>query len=94
MVAIALGSINTESGRPSASDSAALIEEVKSAGGPVIFTENIENSGVTNQVALEAGVKVGAPLSIDALGAPGTVGDTYLKMMRQNTQAIVSGLQP
>jgi ABC-type Zn uptake system ZnuABC Zn-binding protein ZnuA len=93
VVGTAFGSISTEGGGPSASDMAALIEEVKSAGVPTIFTENIENSDVINQVALEAGVKVGEPLYTDALGAPGTEGETYLKMMRHNLQAIVAGLQ-
>ena len=92
VVGNALGSISTEGGGPSAAELATLIEEVKTAGVPTIFTENVENSDVISQVAREAGVTVGAPLYTDALGTPGSEGDTYLKMMAHNAAAIVSGL--
>jgi ABC-type Zn uptake system ZnuABC Zn-binding protein ZnuA len=44
------------------------------------------------QIAREAGVKIGPPLYSDALGQPGTEGESYLKMMRYNVQAIVKAL--
>jgi len=37
-------------------------------------------------------VAIGPPLYTDALGEPGTEGDTYIKMMTFNTNAIVSAL--
>jgi ABC-type Zn uptake system ZnuABC Zn-binding protein ZnuA len=72
---------------------AQLIDEIKSAGVHTIFTENVENSKVISQVAAEAGVALGQPLYTDALGQPGTEGETYLKMMHHNVDAIVSGLK-
>jgi zinc/manganese transport system substrate-binding protein len=92
LVGNALGS-STEGSEPSAAEIVALIEEVKGAGVPTIFTENVENSKVIEQVAQEAGVVVGQPLYTDALGQPGTDGDSYLKMMRHNVEAIVAGLK-
>jgi len=89
----ALGSVSTEASEPSAAEIAKLTDEIKSAGVPAIFTENIENSAVINQVAQEAGVKVAPPLYTDALGQPGTAGDTYLKMMRYNIDTIVAALK-
>jgi zinc/manganese transport system substrate-binding protein len=89
----ALGSISTEAGEPSAAQLAQLIEEIKAAGVPAIFTENIENNSIINQVAQEAGVVVAPPLYTDALGLPGTDGETYLKMMRYNAETIVASLK-
>jgi zinc/manganese transport system substrate-binding protein len=89
----ALGSISTEAGEPSAAQLAQLIEEIKAAGVPAIFTENIENNSIINQVAQEAGVVVAPPLYTDALGMPGTDGETYLKMMRYNAETIVAALK-
>jgi ABC-type Zn uptake system ZnuABC Zn-binding protein ZnuA len=88
-----LGSVSTEASAPSAAEIARLTDEIKSAQVPAIFTENIENSAVINQVAQEAGVKVGPPLYTDALGKPGTTGETYLKMMRYNMDTIVAALK-
>lgn len=92
IVGTALGSISTEAGEASAADLARLVEEVKSAGVPVIFTENVENSKIIEQVASEAGVVVGPPLYTDALGQPDTEGDSYLNMMRYNAATIVTAL--
>jgi zinc/manganese transport system substrate-binding protein len=88
-----LGSISTEASEPSAAEIAKLTDEIKSAGVPAVFTENIENSAVVSQVAQEAGVKVAPPLYTDALGRPGTAGETYLKMMRYNIDTIVAALK-
>ena len=88
-----LGSISTEASEPSAAEIVKLTEEIKSARVPAIFTENIENDAVINQVAQEAGVKVAPPLYTDALGQPGTPGDSYLKMMRYNIDTIVAALK-
>lgn len=92
IVGNAISSVSTESGDPSAAQVAALVDEITSAGVPAIFTENVENSKVIEQIAREAGVTVGQPLYTDALGVPGADGDTYLKMMRHNIDAIVNGL--
>lgn len=89
----AISSVSTEAGDPSAEQIARLVDEVKSANVPAIFTENIENSKIIEQVARESGVVIGQPLYTDALGQPGSEGDTYLKMMRHNIDAIVSGLK-
>ena len=88
-----LGSVSTEASEPSAADIARLIDEIKSAQVPAIFTENIENAAVINQVAQEAEVTVAPPLYTDALGKPGTAGDSYLKMMRYNVDTIVAALK-
>ena len=93
VIGSALGT-STELADPSAGAIASLIEEIRAAGVPVIFAENVSGSRLIEQIAAEAGVKLGPALYTDALGAPGSEGDTYLKMMRFNVQTIVKALSP
>ena len=44
------------------------------------------------QIADSAGVELAPPLYTDALGEPGSPGETYLGMMRYNTETIVGAL--
>jgi ABC-type Zn uptake system ZnuABC Zn-binding protein ZnuA len=84
---------STEGASPSAQEIAALIEKVKAAGVPAVFTENVSSSVLLKQVADEAGVKVIVSLYTDALGEPGSQGDTYLNMERFNVATIVDALK-
>jgi len=88
----ALESVTTEASDPSARQIADVVEQIKASGVPVIFLENIQNPQLINQIAAEANVKVGPPLYSDALGQPGTAGDSYIKMIRYNVQTIVKAL--
>lgn len=88
-----LGSLSTEAGEPSAADLARLSDEIRGAQVPAIFTENIENSKVIEQIAQEAGARVAPPLYTDALGPAGSAGETYLEMMRYNVDTIVAALK-
>ncbi|GAB4545736.1 MAG: metal ABC transporter substrate-binding protein [Anaerolineae bacterium] len=88
----ALG-VTTEASDPSASDIAALIEEIKAAGVPAIFVDTVSNPRLMEQIAREAGVALAPPLYTDALGEVGSEGDTYLKLVRYNVQTIVVALK-
>ena len=57
-----------------------------------IFPESALNPKLERAIARDAGAKVGGALWADALGPPGSSGDTYLKAMAANTRTIVSGL--
>ena len=92
VVGTALGSVSTEAADPSAADIAQLVADIQATGTKAIFAENIENPQLMQQIADQTGVKVGPPLYSDALGQPGTDGETYLKMMRYNVDAIVGAL--
>ena len=83
---------STEGASPSAKELAALIEAVKVQGVPAVFAENVSSNALLNQVAAEAGVEVVASLYTDALGPPGSGGETYLKMMHYNVAVIVNAL--
>ncbi|MGB3305212.1 MAG: zinc ABC transporter substrate-binding protein [Thermomicrobiales bacterium] len=91
IVGTALG-ITTDEAEPSAKQVVNLIQQIKDAHVKAIFAENIENPALMESIAKEAGVTIGPPLYTDALGEPGTEGDTYIKMMTFNTNAIVSAL--
>jgi len=92
MVGTALSSLTTESGDPSAGDIAALVEQIRSAGVPAIFAENVSTTDLMQSVADEAGVTLAPTLYSDALGEPGSEGETYIAMMRYNTTTIVTAL--
>lgn len=92
VVGTALGSLSTETADPSAGEIAALVQEIRSAGVPAVFAENVANPRLMQQIAAEAGVTLGPALYTDALGQPGTEGDTYIHLVRCNTVTIVSAL--
>ena len=92
IVGTALGSLSTEAGDPSARQIAQLIAQIQEAGVPAIFAENVANPDLMESIAAEASVTVAPPLYSDALGAPGTPGDSYDGMMRSNVDTIVQAL--
>jgi len=83
---------STEGASPSAQEMTRLVETLKTSGVPAVFAENVSSNALLNQVAAEAGVKVVATLYTDALGPPGSEGDTYLKMERFNVTTMVEAL--
>ena len=92
IVGTALG-VSTEAADPSAAEIATLVSEIKAAGVPAIFAENVSNPQLIETIADEAGVKLGPPLYTDALGESGTPGATYIEMMRYNVTTIVTALK-
>lgn len=92
VIGSALGSISTESADPAAGEIAGLVEDIKAAGVPAIFAENVSNRQLMEQIANEAGVTLAPALYTDALGEPGGEGDTYVKMIRYNVTTIVDAL--
>lgn len=88
----ALASFSTEASDPSAADVADLVQAIKAAGVPAVFTENMHNSQLLDQIALEAGISFAPELYTDALGEPGSAGETYLKLMRSNISVIAGAL--
>jgi ABC-type Zn uptake system ZnuABC Zn-binding protein ZnuA len=80
----------------SAADISDLVAKIKAQGVKAVFTESSLPAKTAAALASEAGVKVVAgndALYGDTLGPPGSDGDTYLKMERHNTTAIVENLR-
>lgn len=92
IVGTALGSVSTEAADPSAAQVAALVQEIKAAGVPAIFAENVSNPRLMERIASVAGVQLAPGLYTDALGRPGSPGDSYVKMIRSNVERIVVAL--
>ena len=78
---------------PAPQEVAALIDQIKALAIPAIFTENVSNTKLAEEIAKQAGVKVIVALYTDALGAAGTPGETYLAMMRANLKVLVDALK-
>lgn len=94
IVGTALASVSTEAADPSPAEFAKLAASVRASGVPAIFAENVHNPKLMERLAAEAGVRLAPPLFTDALGKPGTAGDTYEKMVRYNVSTIVGALKP
>ena len=76
----------------SAADVARLIQLLRHQRANAVFVENISDPRLLQRIAREAGVAVGGRLYSDALSAPGTEADSYLKMLTHNANAIVTAL--
>jgi manganese/iron transport system substrate-binding protein len=88
----ALEGLSTEE-KPNAARAKQLIDKIKTAQIPTIFTELSLNPQLINTIAKEANVKVSdRPIYADGLGAANSSGATYQQMLISNTQAIVEGL--
>jgi len=92
-----LGLVTLEAPRPDAPGSAgeigAVAARIRAQHVKAIFVGPFLGQAVAEQVGREAGVRVVADLYDEALGLPGSDGDTYLKMMRHNTDVIVAALR-
>lgn len=84
--------ISTEE-QPSAQTVKSLSDSIKAASVPAIFAETTINPALIKTLAQESGVKL-APRSLysDSIGAPGSDGDSYIKMVVANTRTIVEAL--
>lgn len=84
--------ISTEE-QPSAQTVQKLVKAIQTTGVPAIFAETTINPALISTVAREAKVQL-APQQLysDSIGAPGSVGDSYIKMMVANTRSIVEAL--
>ena len=77
---------------PSARQIALLIRQIQREKIRAVFIENMSNPKLLAQLSKDAGVKPGPPLYVDALSAGGGPADTYLKLMRHNTQQLMAGM--
>lgn len=59
---------------------------------PVVFIESTINPKLLNQVASDNNITIGGKLYSDSLGDKDSPADTYINMLKQNTDVIVNGL--
>jgi len=79
---------------PSASDLDELAAGIRAAGVRTIFVDSAQPDRVAQVLAEHAALDVAVtPLFTESLSAPGEGAETYLAMMRANTEDIVAGLR-
>lgn len=80
---------------PSAADLRDLTDAIDEAGVRTIFAESSQPDRLIQVLASEAGIQVDVvELFTESLTGPGEGADTYLTMMRANTERIADGLNP
>jgi zinc/manganese transport system substrate-binding protein len=83
--------VSTET-EPSASDLAKIIGQIKSAGIPAVFLENISDDRLIRRIADETGAQIGGTLVSDSLTEENGLAPTYIAMVRHNIMALTSAL--
>ncbi len=83
--------VSTDS-EASAADVASLIREIREKRAAAVFAENIADSRLVEQIALEAGLTLGGTLYSDALSPADGPAPTYIDMMRYNVKTLVSAI--
>nr|WP_260602584.1 zinc ABC transporter substrate-binding protein [Variovorax sp. MHTC-1] len=76
----------------SAATVARLVDQIRRHDVRAVFVENITDPRLIERIAREGAVTVGGRLYSDALSAPGTEADTYLKLFAHNATTIVAAL--
>lgn len=78
---------------PSASDLESLAGAIRDAGVKAIFVDSSQPDRLARVLAEQSGVRVNVvSLYSESLSAPGTEADSYLGMMRTNTETIANNL--
>jgi manganese/iron transport system substrate-binding protein len=70
-----------------------VLKAIRQSGVKAIFVETSVNEKLIRTIAHEAEVKIGGKLYSDSMGEPGSAGETYIGMMRENVLTIVEGLK-
>ena len=83
--------ISTET-EASAADIAKLGEQIKKEKITALFIETMSDPRLIEQMARDAGVKLGGELYSDALAPKGEEADTYLGMMRHNISLLAPAM--
>src|SRR5687768_10389237 len=74
------------------SDLMRLNQVIRENNIPVVFIESTINPKLLNQVASDNKISIGGKLYSDSLGEPDSPANTYINMVRYNTDVIVKGL--
>jgi len=69
------------------------VDSIRKFGVKAIFVETSVNPKLIRQIANDAGVRVGGELYSDSMGGPGSAGESYIGMMRENVLTIVEALK-
>ena len=70
-----------------------VVDQIRELGVKSIFVETSTETDTLRVIAKETGVKIGGSLYSDAMGPPGSAGETYIGMIRENVITIVNSLK-
>ncbi len=87
----ALMGISTEA-EAQTSDMIRVNKTIRERKIPAIFVESTINPKLINQIAQDNDIKIGGELFADSIGDKTSGADTYIKMLKQNTDVIVNAL--
>ncbi len=82
-----------EDSQPSAKDLAEIVAFIRKQGVKSVFLEFGKQEKIVEQIAKEAGVRVGGELYLDGIGPAGSPAASYVGMFTHNVQAIADGLR-
>lgn len=80
----------TTAAEPSAADVARLVRQIRSEQVHAVFLENAVNPRLAERLAHDTGTAIGGTLYADALSPPGTVADTYLRLLEHNLTTLIA----
>jgi zinc/manganese transport system substrate-binding protein len=83
--------VSTES-EPSARDIAGIITQIRAAGIPAVFLENISDPRLIQRIAAETGARIGGTLYSDSLTGEKGDAPTYIELVRHNIKALTRAL--
>jgi ABC-type Zn uptake system ZnuABC Zn-binding protein ZnuA len=78
---------------PSAQEIADLVDRIRDANAPALFTETTLSNRLAQRIAEEASVEVVTELYTGSLGGPGSGAENYIDFMRSDVTAIVGALK-
>jgi ABC-type Zn uptake system ZnuABC Zn-binding protein ZnuA len=91
VVGALIPSLSTQA-QPSAREIERLVRQIRREKVTAIFPESALNPKLERAVARETGARIGGRRWADALGPPGSGGDTYLRASAANARALVAGM--
>ncbi|TCT14932.1 iron/zinc/copper transport system substrate-binding protein [Natranaerovirga pectinivora] len=69
-----------------------IVDLVRAIELPALFIETTVDERYMEMISNETNVPIAGAIYTDALGKPGSDGETYIKMLRYNTELFVEGL--
>lgn len=69
-----------------------LVDTIKAEQVPALFIDTTINPRLVERLSEETGVPIGGALYVDSLGEPGSPVETYIQMMRQNVELLITHL--
>ena len=70
-----------------------VVDQIRKLGVKSIFVETSTETETLKAIARETGIEIGGSLYSDAMGPPGSAGETYIGMLRENVLTIVDSLK-